>query len=189
MRISVAKRRGAVTLFLVVVFGGLTLLIWHHIEQFKIHAATCFTVAEVQADARCLYIFHDQVYEKGTRAAPHHANACGSDVTAIIPSFHYNDMVRYLDPNYQGDICSVVPTIAPTLPVASPTIAPTLPPSCATKAQGDANCDGRISLTDFEIWREEYTGTVATHTADFTTNGTTPPDLADFEVWRLQFTL
>lgn len=147
----------------------------HHIHQFTIHAATCFSVAEVQTDTRCLYIYNNQVYEKGTRASPHHGNPCGSDVTAIIPSFHYMDMARYLDPTYQGNICEVAPTTVPT--------------TCATKAQGDANCDGAVSLVDYEIWHEEYTGVLTTHTADFDTAGTNPPSIADFEIWRTTFLL
>lgn len=175
---------------LLVGLGVLSLmLVLRHIHQFTIHAATCFSVAEVQADTRCLYIYNNQVYEKGTRANPHHGNACGSDVTAIIPSFHYMNMAKYLDPTYQGNICEVIPTDVPVVPTDVPTAPTAVPATCATKAQGDANCDGAVSLVDYEIWHEEYAGVLTTHTADFDTAGTNPPSIADFEIWRTTFLL
>jgi LPXTG-motif cell wall-anchored protein len=82
-------------------------------------AQTCFTTAQVASDSRCLYIYNNQVFEKGTRAAPHHDNPCGTDVTALIPNTHLIDKIGHLDPNYQGNICANNP-----VPTAQPTSAP-----------------------------------------------------------------
>ena len=66
---------------------------------------------------------------------------------------------------------------------AAPTKTPT-PLSCQ-KSQGDADCNGKIDLKDFEIWRKEFTGELTTKTADF--NNDTKVSLADFEVWRSSY--
>lgn len=104
---------------LLFVSGG----VYYTIRIFT-RAETCFSVAQVQSDSRCLYIYNNQVFEKGTRAEPHRGNPCGSDVTAIIPNSHLIDKVGRLDPNYQGNICANQP--APT--TAQPTAQPTSPP-------------------------------------------------------------
>lgn len=58
--------------------------------------------------------------------------------------------------------------------------------SCpASKPRGDANCDGKVTLTDFETWRREYKGTVQTKTADFDSSGQVT--LADYQKWRATF--
>ena len=54
--------------------------------------------------------------------------------------------------------------------------------SCLKKNSGDADCDGNISLSDFEIFRKEYTGTINTMKSDF--DGSNHIDLADFQIWR-----
>ncbi|KKS46513.1 hypothetical protein A3J20_05130 [Candidatus Gottesmanbacteria bacterium RIFCSPLOWO2_02_FULL_42_29] len=95
---------------------------------------TCFTKAQVAADSRCLYIWDNKVFEKGTRSSPHKGHPCGMDVSSLIPSFHTADMARYLDPNYKGTICPAAPTATvtprPTLPLS---LTP-LPPASPTKA-------------------------------------------------------
>ncbi len=56
----------------------------------------------------------------------------------------------------------------------------------ATKAQGDANCDGKADLIDFERWRREYTKADTTTDADF--NAVEGVDLVDYELWRRTYT-
>lgn len=108
-------------------------------------AQSCFTMDQVQQSSKCLYIYQNGVYEKGTREAPHQGNPCGSDVTSIIPNSHMLDKVGHLDPNYQGDLCSntPVPTSTPTpIPTETPvpTTAPTnTPVPSPTSAQSAAN--------------------------------------------------
>ena len=58
--------------------------------------------------------------------------------------------------------------------------------ACARSSQGDADCDGSIGLSDFEIWRREYLGTISTKTSDFNSSGVV--DLSDFNIWRINFT-
>lgn len=57
---------------------------------------------------------------------------------------------------------------------------------CATKATGDANCDSKTDLIDYEIWRQEFTGITSSMQSDFDTSGHV--DLIDFELWRLGYT-
>ncbi len=64
-------------------------------------------------------------------------------------------------------------------------VTPTLPPACPNKVYGDANCDSLTNLSDFEVWRKEFTGDANTRDADFGNNNTV--DLTDFEIWRKGF--
>lgn len=57
--------------------------------------------------------------------------------------------------------------------------------SCALHAVGDANCDDAVNMTDFELFRKEFVGTLSTMTADF--NSDTSVNTIDFEIWRRGF--
>ena len=65
--------------------------------------------------------------------------------------------------------------------------------ACSSPGLADANCDGRTTLADFEIWRPEYLGDLGTDSdgdgnlmdADFDANGTV--GLADFQNWRTAY--
>jgi hypothetical protein len=83
------------------------------------------------------------------------------------------------------------PTSSPT-PNPTITISPTNPPSpsptsalCSLKNQGDSDCNGRIDLADFEIWRKEFTGSAVSKTADF--NSDAAINIIDFEIWRKSY--
>ncbi len=55
--------------------------------------------------------------------------------------------------------------------------------SCpATKSQGDADCNGKVELIDYELWRREFIKLATTVNGDFDGNGL--PDLIDYEAWR-----
>lgn len=97
------------------------LFIRHHLI---VHSQTCMTVDEVAADSRCLYIYNNNIFEKGTRSTPHQGNPCGTDITSLIPGSHLADVVYYLDPNYQASVCTA-PTSTPT-PTPSNTPTPTV---------------------------------------------------------------
>lgn len=78
-----------------------------------------------------------------------------------------------------------MPTTTPTIsgaPTATPIITVTPPPSCALKGSGDANCDGSVSLVDYEIWKQEYVGALTTQSADF--DGKNGVTVVDFAIWR-----
>lgn len=57
--------------------------------------------------------------------------------------------------------------------------------ACERKPAGDANCDGLVDVTDFELFRKEYTGQATTKEADFDGDGTV--SIIDFEIWRNGF--
>lgn len=76
-------------------------------------------------------------------------------------------------------------TISP--PRVTTTIIPSVSPinptgGCTQKSRGDADCDNKITLLDFEIWRREITGALATKLADF--DGKDGVTLIDFTIWR-----
>jgi hypothetical protein len=54
--------------------------------------------------------------------------------------------------------------------------------SCSLKSVGDADCNGTVNITDFEIFRKEFTGTLNTKTADF--NADNVVSIIDFEILR-----
>lgn len=57
---------------------------------------------------------------------------------------------------------------------------------CSQKSNGDANCDNKIDLADFEVFRKEYLGISSAKSADFNADGKI--NLIDFEIWRRSFT-
>ncbi len=82
----------------------------------------------------------------------------------------------------------LTPSVAAT-PTRTPTpITPTISPTssaCGNKTKGDSNCDNKIDIVDFEIWRKEFMKTLTTSTSDF--NSDAKVDLVDFEIWRKGF--
>ena len=88
----------------------------------------------------------------------------------------------------QFDITSGTGSIGNGNPTPTPTSTGTTPgpvitsTSCSTKSQGDADCNGTINLADFELFRKEFTGILASRNADFDSNGSV--GISDFEIWR-----
>lgn len=73
--------------------------------------------------------------------------------------------------------------VKPSTPDEEPTPTPDLGGDCPIhRSKGNANCDDKIDLIDFEIWRREYLGDLTTKDADFNNNGVV--DFIDFEIWR-----
>lgn len=80
----------------------------------------------------------------------------------------------------------------PTPPPATTTTGPT----CPLKPQGDANCDNKINIQDFLIWKAEFLNfnnnggpTPPPPNADFSGNGTgsISVDITDFLIWKAGF--
>jgi hypothetical protein len=95
---------------------------------------------------------------------------------------------------------TLTPTPTPTVVIINPTITPT--PTVASKcslcaslpngkANGDANCSGTTTISDAEIWREEYVASEGEKLvknnwrADFNCDGVVGLD--DAEVWREKY--
>lgn len=53
---------------------------------------------------------------------------------------------------------------------------------CSLKSIGDADCNDKVDLQDFESWRKEYLGVLSTTTSDF--NNDAIINYYDFETWR-----
>ena len=83
------------------------------------------------------------------------------------------DSPRLININESGS--SVVPTSTQLTPTSN---------SCR-HGLGDANCDGKVDIVDFELWRREFTREVSTTLSDF--NGDAKIDIIDFELWRKSF--
>lgn len=62
---------------------------------------------------------------------------------------------------------------------------PTESTVCKLETRGDVNCDKKIDMIDFEIFREEMIGDLQSLKSDFDKNKKV--NLADFEVWRENF--
>lgn len=58
-------------------------------------------------------------------------------------------------------------------------------PVCPKKNQGDANCDGSISLVDYELFRQAYLEEVSAANADFNEDGKVT--LIDAEIWTSHY--
>jgi len=95
-------------------------------------------------------------------------------------------------------VCTPTPTLptATGIPTSTPTPTATITPRptstpiptvipCARKTEGDADCNGRIDIIDFEIWRRELLGVDTTLKADF--DGIGGVTILDFEIWRRGF--
>lgn len=132
VRSLLLSRLGLQVLFLV--FLANTTVIY--VARYIIHGQTCMSAAEVQSDSRCLYIYQNNIYEKGTRSRPHQGNDCGTDVSSVIKQTHILEPAYYLDPNLVSTVCSEVQPTATPIPQPSatpqPTAVPTTPPQAPT---------------------------------------------------------
>lgn len=149
-------------------------------------AVTCFTLQEVATtDPRCLYILSNKVYFRGaSRSSPHHGHPCGMDVTSIIPSFHLNNMVYYLDPNYLGDICVVQPTATPTrtpTPYRSPTPIPYNSPTQSPYRSPTPSPTVYIYISPTPLPSETLIPTLPSKNGD--ANGDGRVDGIDYVIW------
>lgn len=77
-----------------------------------------------------------------------------------------NDCDKTKNPYCQ--VCKSEPTPSPTT-------------VCPLKNKGDANCDTKIDLLDFNLWRGAFL-TTSSKATDF--NNDTASDLIDFNIWR-----
>ncbi len=117
----------------------------------------------------------------------------GSVDTVVAPSNNAGGIL-VLDDTAEGNIrwnvtLKTLQTPAPTATSIPTPTAPNVPTPttnpCPLKQTGDANCDGAINLNDFERFRQEYTGILASKTSDFNIDGKIT--LMDFEIWRRNF--
>ncbi|MEN9328194.1 MAG: hypothetical protein RI947_1002 [Candidatus Parcubacteria bacterium] len=73
---------------------------------------------------------------------------------------------------YQSRATQTIPVITGAVMVAS----------CELGASGDANCDGAVDISDFEVFRSEFLHILQTTNSDFDNDGTIT--ITDFETWR-----
>ncbi len=77
--------------------------------------------------------------------------------------------------------CLIAEPIGGWCPV-TPTPTQSASQQCALYSKGDANCDGKIDMDDFNIWRDEFLKTSTSKTSDFNNDGVINTD--DFNIWR-----
>ena len=121
----------------------------------KAQNASCMTQSEIDSDSRCLYIYHNEVYEKGTRSRPHQRVPCGENVDTNIPNLHFSGGTfnRFKDAKVSafctGNNSTPAPTQAPTqqptatatatsTPQATKTATPTQQPTATATATSTA---------------------------------------------------
>ncbi len=111
-------------------------------------------------------------------------NEVGAKIPYKVQNLSYNVI--------PADSITGEPSIT-NIPISSP-ISPPISgtPLCPLKSIGDANCDGKVDLVDYKIWREEYDTMVAPNpvnqNADFAcvegNKNTYFVDMVDYEIWR-----
>lgn len=86
----------------------------------------------------------------------------------------------------QTPIPTIISTPQPTaLPTTTSQPTSTTTPVVCDNSQGDANCDGVITLLDFAVFRQEYVSDVQSLRADFNKDGKV--DLIDFVIFKLGY--
>lgn len=110
----------------------------------KAQNANCLYQSQIDTDSRCLYIYHNEVYEKGTKNSPHQGVDCGINVDSSIPSLHFSGGIlsRFNDAKIGTYCAGSPPTQAPTeAPTQQPTEVPQQPTEApaATQAPSATN--------------------------------------------------
>ena len=112
-----------------------------------------------------------------------------------------NNQICCVNYNVSTATPSKIPTLIPTaVPTSIPTIAstqvtspvpttltPSPVPFCYLKNKGDGNCDNIINISDYELWRTEFVGTlrgipIINKPSDFNKDGDIT--IADFNIWK-----
>lgn len=107
-----------------------------------------------------------------------HPYISGNSVTVNLPTGG-----NYADIYFKYVFTSTI-TLTPTPPPGA-TITPTPGPSCPLKNRGDADCNGKINIFDFNIWRDEFLEVANTTSSNFDgSGGEHPITIFDFNIWR-----
>jgi len=115
------------------------------------------------------------------------------DLTELSPSTPYYFCIEYTTPSSTTPIYSNVVSFETLAIISTPTPTPTKTPTpsptsgstattCTLKPRGDADCDGKVDIFDFIIWKCEYATSVTPTRADFDGSGTV--NYEDFEDWK-----
>jgi hypothetical protein len=91
---------------------------------------SCMTQEQIDSDSRCLYVYHDKVYEMGSRSRPHKGHQCGMNVDSIIPNLHFaGSILSKFNNTLVSNYCTTPTQTATPQPTDPPTVAPTAPPT------------------------------------------------------------
>lgn len=122
-----------IIVFVLVANSGIAFLIFS-----KAQNSNCMYQDQISSDSRCLYIYNNEVYLKGTKSNPHQGVDCGINVDSIIPDLHFSgNIAGDFNGAKIGSYCgATAPTQAPTeaptaVPTQQPTDAPTQEPTVA----------------------------------------------------------
>jgi hypothetical protein len=95
----------------------------------KAQSTPCMTQSDINSDSRCLYIYHNDIYSKGTKRNPHQGADCGTNVDTSIPKLHFsgNTFSKFNEAKIATFCTGPQPTTPPTAPpTQAPTVAPTI---------------------------------------------------------------
>lgn len=131
------------------------------------NAAPCMDQAMINADSRCLYVYNNNVYQKGSKSSPHQGVGCGKNVDSSIPSLHFSGgTLTKFNSAKIATFCANGQTPAPTTsptprPTASPSPRPTTtaspsPTAIGAKPNWDVNQSGTIDILDIGLVVDQY---------------------------------
>ncbi len=101
-------------------------------------------------------------------------------VAVLSGIFFWQTTNRFLYPSRATGPSLVTPSIDSTTNGGSVGVTPAA--GCSLKGKGDYNCDSKIDIADFDLFRREYTGALTTKDSDGNGNGMI--DVGDFDILR-----
>lgn len=132
------------------------------------NAASCMDQAQIDADARCLYVYNGNVYQKGSRSSPHKGVKCGRNVDSIIPSLHFSG--NTFNKFNAAKITTFCANGQTPIPSASPT--PSATATAVAISNWDVDQNGQIDVVDIGLVVDQYDKTAfANPRVDIDRNG------------------
>lgn len=136
----------------------------------------CMNQSQIDTDARCLYVYQNEVYEMGTRLKPHKGHQCGINVDSIMPNLHFAGKILTKFNNTKvAPFCNSQPNPTNT-PTQAPTQEPTNTPTATSTPVPTTTATAISTATAASTATPKSTQTPqSTHTSTATPTSTTTP--------------
>ncbi|MEK7168725.1 MAG: hypothetical protein AAB778_01820 [Patescibacteria group bacterium] len=134
----------------------------------------CMTQTEIDSDSRCLYVYQNYVYEKGTRSKPHKGHACGMNVDSIMPNLHFvgSVLTKFNNTKIAPFCTGTNPTTTPTATATATTTATQQPTEQPTQTPIQSGQNPTQQPTANPTQTPTQSGQAATPTATTTSTPT-----------------